>query len=99
DPDWAKLLQRCRQILQEEETLREVAEIVGAEGLQDTDRLLMHVAERLRTEVLQQNAYSEDAFSPPDKTIGMVKSIVDFYDRAIEQLKQGMNLDEVLKGA
>jgi V/A-type H+-transporting ATPase subunit A len=99
DPDWAKLLQRCRQILQEEETLREVAEIVGAEGLQDTDRLLMHVAERLRNEVLQQNAYSEDAFSPPDKTVGMVKSIIGFYDRAIEQLKQGMNLDEVLKGA
>jgi V/A-type H+-transporting ATPase subunit A len=95
---WNILLQRCRQILQEEETLREVAEIVGAEGLQDTDRLLMHVAERLRNEVLQQNAYSEDAFSPPDKTCGMVKHILDFYDRATEQLKQGINLEEVLKG-
>ncbi len=94
---WNVLLQRCRQILQEEETLREVAEIVGAEGLQDTDRLLMHVAEKLRNEVLQQNAYSEDAFSPPDKTSGMVKQILDFYDRATEQLKQGINLEEVLR--
>jgi len=99
DPEWENLLQRCRQILQEEETLREVAEIVGAEGLQDTDRLLMHVAERLRNEVLQQNAYSEDAFSPPEKTCGMVKHIIDFYDQAVEHLKQGVNLDDVLKGA
>ncbi len=97
DPDWANLLQRCRQILQEEETLREVAEIVGAEGLQDTDRLIMHIAERLRNEVLQQNAYSEDAFSPPEKTRGLVKNILDFYDAAAEQVKQGINLEEVLK--
>jgi V/A-type H+-transporting ATPase subunit A len=95
---WNVLLQRCRQLLQEEEQLREVSEIVGAEGLQDTDRLLMRVAERLRTEVLQQNAYSEDAFSPPDKTFGIVKRILDYFDRAVEMLKQGMSLEEVLKG-
>jgi V/A-type H+-transporting ATPase subunit A len=95
---WNVLLQRCRQILQEEEQLREVSEIVGAEGLQDTDRLLMSVAERLRTEVLQQNAYSEDAFSPPDKTFGITKRILDYFDRAVEMLKQGTSLEEVLKG-
>jgi V/A-type H+-transporting ATPase subunit A len=95
---WNVLLQRCRQLLQEEEQLREVSEIVGAEGLQDTDRLLMSVAERLRTEVLQQNAYSEDAFSPPDKTFGIVKRILDYFDRAVEMLKQGTSLEEVLKG-
>ena len=96
-PQWMELLRRCRQILQEEEQLREVSEIVGAEGLQDTDRLLMRVSERLRTEVLQQNAYSEDAFSPPDKTFSIAKRILDSFDRATEMLKQGMSLEEVLK--
>jgi V/A-type H+-transporting ATPase subunit A len=38
--EWDALLARCRQVLQQEETLREVAEIVGR-GLQDVDRLLM----------------------------------------------------------
>ena len=95
---WRELLQRCRQLLQEEEQLREVSEIVGAEGLQDTDRLIMRVAEQIRTEVLQQNAYTEDAFSPPDKTFIIAKRIIDSFDRAVEMLKQGTSLEEVLKG-
>lgn len=94
---WEEMLVRCRQVLQQEETLREVAEIVGAEGLQDTDRLLMRTAERTRTEFLQQNAYSEDAFSRPEKTLERIKRIVEDHDREEERLKQGMSLDEALK--
>ncbi len=96
-PEWDGMLLRCRQLLQQEEALREVAEIVGAEGLQDTDRLLMRTAERVRTEFLQQNAYSEDAFSPPDRTVGIIKGIVTDHDRAVEKLKQGIALEEAVK--
>jgi len=95
--EWDGQLVRCRQILQQEEALREVAEIVGAEGLQDTDRLLMRTAERIRTEFLQQNAYSEDAFSPPDRTFGIIRGIVEAHDRATQNLKQGMALEEAIK--
>ncbi len=87
---------RCKQTLQEEEALREVAEIVGAEGLQDTDRLLMVVAEKIRTEFLSQNAYSEDAFSPPEKTFAIIKRILEFHDSAGEKLKQGVMLEDIL---
>jgi len=96
-PDWEKLLQRCKQVLQEEEALREVAEIVGAEGLQDADRLLMLTAERVRTEFLQQNAYSDDAFSPPEKTLALMKGILDQHDQAAEKLKQGKSLEEAMR--
>jgi V/A-type H+-transporting ATPase subunit A len=96
-PEWEELLRRSRQLLQEEESLREVAEIVGSEGLQDSDRLLMRTAERIRTEFLQQNAYSDDAFSLPEKTLALMKGILDFYDQAIEKLKQGTSLEEILK--
>ncbi|HET6516561.1 MAG TPA: V-type ATP synthase subunit A [Thermodesulfovibrionales bacterium] len=96
-PEWEQLQQRCKEILQEEESLREVSEIVGAEGLQDTDRLLMIVAEMIRTEFLSQNAYSEDAFSPPEKTLGIIKRILGFYDRAREKLNPGTSLEEVLQ--
>jgi V/A-type H+-transporting ATPase subunit A len=95
-PEWAELLRRSRQILQEEESLREVAEIVGAEGLQDTDRLLMRTAERIRTEFLQQNAYSDDAFSLPEKTLALIKSILEFHDQAVEKLQQGISLEDVM---
>ena len=95
--EWEGMLARCRQILQQEESLREVAEIVGAEGLQDVDRLLMRTAELIRTEFLQQNAYSDDAFSPPEKTLAIIKGILGAHDRAAEKLKQGMALDEAMK--
>ncbi len=94
---WDEMLIRSRQILQQEEALREVAEIVGAEGLQDTDRLVMRTAERIRTEFLQQNAYSEDAFSPPDRTLAGIKGIVNSHDRVVEKLKQGVALEEAIK--
>jgi V/A-type H+-transporting ATPase subunit A len=94
---WDETLTRCRQILQQEESLREVAEIVGAEGLQDTDRLLMRTAERIRTEFLQQNAYSDDAFSAPEKTLALIAGILDDHDRAAAKLQQGMALEEAVK--
>jgi len=95
--EWDDMLIRCRQILQQEEALREVAEIVGAEGLQDADRLLMLTAERIRTEFLQQNAYTEDGFSPPEKTLARIKRIIEDHDRAAGKLKEGMTLDEAIK--
>ena len=97
-PEWEEVLRRCKQILQEEESLREVAEIVGAEGLQEADRLLMVTAEKIRTDFLQQNAYSEDAFSSPENTFAMMKRILEVHDRIAGQLKQGKRLEDVMKG-
>ena len=96
-PDWEDLRKRCNHLLQQEESIREVAEIVGIEGLQDADRLVMRIAERIRNEFLGQNAYSDDAFSPPKKTLALIKSIVEFHDRAAEKLKQGIPLEEAMK--
>ena len=94
--EWEGLQVRCKRLLQEEASLREVAEIVGAEGLQDADRLLMLVAEKIRTQFLSQNAYSEDAFSPPEKTLAIIKGILEFYDSAGEKLKQGVMLEDII---
>ena len=96
-PDWSELLRRSRLILQQEEALREVAEIIGAEGLQNADRLLMRTAGLVRTEFLQQNAYTEDAFSSPEKTREIIKRIIDSHDRAAVKLQQGLGLEEAMK--
>jgi len=95
-PEWEDLQLRCKEALQREEALKEVAEIVGFEGLQDADRLLMHVAERIRLEFLCQNAYTDDAFSPPEQTFLAIKHILSFYKTAAERLKQGTTLDEII---
>ncbi len=96
-PDWSALRQRCNEILQKEEALREIVEIVGMEGLQDSDRLLMHIAERIRLEFLSQNAYTEDAFSPPERTLKKIKDIIELYDRALDSLEKDQSLEEILR--
>jgi len=81
-PDWSALRLETRALLQREESLREVAEIVGTEGLQDADRLLMRTAERIRREFLAQNAYTEDAFSAPEQTHARIRSILEAHREA-----------------
>jgi V/A-type H+-transporting ATPase subunit A len=94
---WEELKQKTRTLLQREEALREVAEIVGIEGLQDSDRLLMKIAEKIRLTFLAQNAYTEDAFSSPEQTLSSITGIVESYNRSVERLEQGELLEEVLK--
>lgn len=94
--EWEDVQKGCRDILQKEEALREVVEIIGIEGIQDQDRLLLHAAEMIRSTFLCQNAYTDDAFSPLEKTISAVKKILDFYKSAEERLKQGAVLSDIL---
>jgi V/A-type H+-transporting ATPase subunit A len=95
-PEWRTLQKRCREILHKEESLKEITEIVGVEGVQDSDRLLMRIAERIREEFLCQNAYTDDAFSHPERTISIIENIIDFYDKASGKLDEGVPLDEIL---
>jgi V/A-type H+-transporting ATPase subunit A len=97
-PEWPELKKRCQALLKKEERLREVAEIVGAEGLQDEDRLLMSVAEQIRLRFLCQNSYTEDAFSAPKATFERIDGLVQMYDSGLEKLKQGEPLEQILRG-
>jgi V/A-type H+-transporting ATPase subunit A len=93
---WAGARQRCRTLLQREEALREVAEIVGLEGMQEQDRLILHSAERIRLEFLCQNAYSEDAFSAPEQTMAMINGILSDHERLEQRLAAGDDLEAAL---
>jgi V/A-type H+-transporting ATPase subunit A len=93
---WDSMKKRCREALQSEESLREITEIVGFEGLQDADRLLMKAAETIRMRFLCQSAYGEDAFCPPEGTLAAIEEIFGLYDRSLEMLKSGVPLDEIL---
>ena len=75
--DWSTRRQQVRTLLQQEARLREVAEIVGTEGLQEADRHVMDVAEQIRRRFLMQNAYTEDAYSPPEHTYRRIVDILD----------------------
>ncbi len=96
---WGGVRDRCRDLLQREESLREVAEVVGMEGLQERDRLLMEMAERIRLDFLCQNSFTEDAFSSPQATVERITRLIEEYDRALGQLDTGATLEEVLREA
>jgi V/A-type H+-transporting ATPase subunit A len=96
DSGWPDVRHRCRSLLQREEALREVAEIVGLEGMQEHDRLTLHTAERVRQEFLCQSAYGDDAFTPPRRTLEIVAGILDDHERAEGRLAEGVHLDEAL---
>jgi V/A-type H+-transporting ATPase subunit A len=95
--EWAKLQARCRDILQREDALREVAEVVGMEGLQDNDRLLMRTAEKIRLDFLCQNSFTDDAFATPQDTIEHIKALVAEHDLLTKALQDGALLDDLLK--
>jgi V/A-type H+-transporting ATPase subunit A len=75
--DWSARRQQVRTLLQQEAKLREVAEIVGSEGLQAVDRRVMEIAEQIRRTFLAQNAFTEDAFSAPLDTYRRITGILD----------------------
>ena len=95
-PEWEDVQRGCGEMLRKEETLREVVEIIGIEGIQDQDRLLLHAAEMIRSTFLCQNAYTDDAFSPLEKTLSAVKKILDFHKEAEKKLTQGVALREII---
>ncbi|MDT8443661.1 MAG: V-type ATP synthase subunit A [Desulfuromonadales bacterium] len=97
--EWAKLQAHCRDLLQREDALREVAEVVGMEGLQDGDRLLMRTAEKIRLDFLCQNSFTDDAYTSPESTIEHFAALIDEHDRLAAALDGGALLDDLLKEA
>ena len=97
--EWARLQSRCRDILQREEALREIAEVVGMEGLQDADRLLMRTAEKIRLDFLCQNSFTDDAYAPPQSTLEQMTALIAEHERLKTGLEEGALLDDLLKEA
>jgi V/A-type H+-transporting ATPase subunit A len=56
----------------------------------------MRTAEIIRQDFLCQNAYTEDAFSPPEKTLAAITTILQGHDRAAEKITKGGTLDEIV---
>lgn len=96
DEGWAADIDRALALLEEESELREIVQLVGPEALEARQRLILMVARMLREDFLQQSAFSDsDAFSPPEKTIAMLRVILAFWRSGIEALERGAALDDL----
>jgi V/A-type H+-transporting ATPase subunit A len=95
-PDFEALRGRTNSLLQRENELQDIVQLVGPDALQDDQRMIIEVGKMLREDFLQQSAYSDDAHSSLEKSYGMLKAIIAFYDEATAALKRGMFLDDIL---
>merc|ERR1711997_930465 len=70
----------ARNILQEEANLAEIVQLVGKDSLSEDQKVILDTAKILREDFLQQNAFTPyDYMCPLEKTVGMLRSIINFY--------------------
>ena len=91
------LREEAMKLLQRERELAEVAELVGTESLQDTERLVLETARLLREGFLRQSAYDPaDASCPPYKAFEMLRLFLEWHGRAGGAVTNGVPLRAVL---
>jgi len=85
-------------ILQKESELEEIVQLVGPDALPARERVVLDVARMLREDFLQQNAFNEiDTYCSPKKQYRMLKTILKFYERAMQAVDKGMEPEEISK--
>jgi V/A-type H+/Na+-transporting ATPase subunit A len=92
--DWRALHARVLGVLQRDAELREIASLLGAEEMEDRDRVVLAIAGLVREHVLGQNAFDpNDAYSPLAKTSRMAVLAIAALDAADAALVAGRELD------
>jgi V/A-type H+-transporting ATPase subunit A len=95
--DWSRLREEALTLLREEEELREIVSLVGAEILGDKQRIIFEIAKMVREYFLLQSAFHPiDMYCPIDKTHQMLRLILKFSERAKLSVDLGLPLAQVL---
>ncbi|MEM2144232.1 MAG: V-type ATP synthase subunit A [Candidatus Jordarchaeaceae archaeon] len=95
--DWRKLVDDARTLLKEEEELREIVALIGAEILGDKQRCVFEAAKMLKEYFLLQNSFHPiDVYCPIDKTYKMLRALLKFYEKAREAIEAGVTLNKIL---
>ena len=96
--DWMKLRQRMMTLLQEEAELEEIVKMVGMDALSPGDRLKMEAARSIREDFLHQNSFHEiDTYTSLEKQHNMMRLVLAFYDAGLDVLKQGADINDIVK--
>lgn len=98
--DWMACRQEMLGLLQDEAELEEIVKMVGMDALSAGDRLKMEAARSIREDFLHQNSFHEiDTYTSLKKQHLMMKLVLAFYDRAVDALKQGAEMNDLIKMA
>ncbi len=95
---WTNLRGKIMRLLSEEAELEEMVKLVGMDALSPADRLKMEAARSIREDFLHQLAFHEvDTYTSAEKQFLMMKLVCDFYDKSLEALRDGADIEEVVK--
>ncbi|KWZ79144.1 V-type ATP synthase subunit A [Anaerococcus tetradius] len=98
DEDFSKNRKRSMSLLQQESGLQEVVRLVGRDALSDDDKLKLDVTKSIREDYLQQNAFHDvDTYCSLNKQDRMLDTILYNYDKSLEALAAGVDLEKIEK--
>lgn len=96
DEDFSTHRKRAMSLLQQESGLQEVVRLVGRDALSDDDKLKLNVTKSIREDYLQQNAFHDiDTFCSLDKQDKMLSLILYNYDKSLEALQAGVEIEKI----
>ncbi len=96
--DWMGTRQHLMSLLQEEASLNEIVKMVGMDALSPQDRLKMEAARSIREDFLHQNSFDEiDTYTSLKKQYYMMQLVYAFYKVGSEALKEGANINDLVK--
>jgi len=94
--DWESLRNTSYEVLQREDTLREIVRLLGPESLPDEEKLILEIARMIKLGFLQQNSYDAvDTYCSPQKQIKLMRLMVTFHEEALNALRNGVTLAQV----
>ena len=94
--NWMDYTARCLKTLQVESDLQEIVKLVGMDALSADDRLTLDIAQSIREDFLQQNAFLDiDCYTPLQKQYGMLEMIFLYEDKARRAIAAGAEIDDI----
>jgi V/A-type H+-transporting ATPase subunit A len=94
--DWTQLRASLLELLQRENEVREIAGLIGADALQDRERVLLECARLIREIVLSQSAYDPvDASCPLNKTYQLARAGLHVHEAALAAVSSGVPFQQL----
>ena len=94
--EWYSLRAESYNILQREDTLKEIVRLLGPEALPDEEKLVLEVARMIKIGILQQNSFDKvDTYCSPQKQLKQVRLMVQFYKNSQKALRDGVSLIDI----
>jgi len=91
--DWLSLRNEVMELLQKEARLQHVVKLVGPDVLPDSQKLILESCTLLKNAFLQQSAFDPvDMYSVVQKQVKMLRIILTFYRKGLENIKRGATL-------